>query len=161
MTFTRVEGEVVRKWWEERCIEWCFARVEDGKFGDQKYLDDWPVRFESYVHVLERQEWSQAPWNASRYPFGQGVFYHFHGLRIAEMHKIDLGEKYVLPPVLIKNVYEPYINDLSVAIKAINNLGLIVVQQTKPTSTLKLFKRLLSGLYFQLWRFHSLNFRKY
>jgi hypothetical protein len=77
------------------------------------------------------------------------------------MHKIDLGEKYVLPPVLIKNVYEPYINDLSVAIKAINNLGLIVVQQTKPTSTLKLFKRLLSGLYFQLWRFHSLNFRKY
>ena len=29
MTFTRNGGEVVRKWWEERCIEWCYARFED------------------------------------------------------------------------------------------------------------------------------------
>ncbi len=29
MTFTRHGGESVRKWWEERCVEWCFARFED------------------------------------------------------------------------------------------------------------------------------------
>src|SRR5450755_1517610 len=33
VTFTREGGEPVRKWWEERCIEWCFARYENGKFG--------------------------------------------------------------------------------------------------------------------------------
>jgi len=26
MTFHRDGGELVRQWWEERCIEWCFAR---------------------------------------------------------------------------------------------------------------------------------------
>ena len=51
-TFTREGGETVRKWWEERCIEWCFARFENGKFGDQKYLDDWLERFPEQVHVL-------------------------------------------------------------------------------------------------------------
>jgi hypothetical protein len=77
VTFDREKGEVVRKWWEERCIEWCFARFENGKFGDQKYLDDWPTRFEGIVHVLERQELAQAPWNATRYAYGQCGFLSF------------------------------------------------------------------------------------
>ena len=161
MTFTRDGGEIVRKWWEERCIEWCYARSEEGKFGDQKYLDDWPVRFESSVHVLERPEWSQAPWNASRYPFSQCIFYHFHGLRIAERRKIDFGPIYGLPKFLIENVYEPYVGDLIEAINAIKNCGIVVIPQTKSLSSLKIFKRFLSGIYNQLWRFHSLNFRKY
>ena len=35
MVFTRGRGEVVRKWWEERCIEWCYARFENGLFGER------------------------------------------------------------------------------------------------------------------------------
>ena len=68
MTFTRVGGEAVRKWWEEKCIEWCYAREDDGRFGDQKYLDDWPERFLHSVHVLVQQDLMQAPWNATRFP---------------------------------------------------------------------------------------------
>lgn len=82
MTFTRDGGEVVRKWWEGKCIEWCFARFEDGKFGDQKYLDDWPTRFANSVHVLTNKELMLAPWNATRFPYGNAVTWHFHDLRI-------------------------------------------------------------------------------
>ena len=29
------EGRKTLKWWRDRCIEWCFQRFEDGKYGDQ------------------------------------------------------------------------------------------------------------------------------
>lgn len=49
LTFTRDGGETVRKWWEDRCLEWCYAKVENGRFGDQKYLDVWPEIFSNDV----------------------------------------------------------------------------------------------------------------
>jgi len=121
MTFTRDGGETVRKWWEERCIEWCFARFEDGKYGDQKYLEDWPERFCSFVHVLYDKERALAPWNAMRFPYASAVFYHFHGLRILSRKQMLIGN-YSLPIVLIQYVYKPYCDDL---IEAINQLEAI------------------------------------
>ena len=106
MTFTREGGETVRQWWEERCIEWCFARFEDGKFGDQKYLDDWPERFNSLVHVLQDKERTLAPWNAMRFPYANAVFYHFHGLRIISRRQLQIGD-FLLPLVLKQYVYKP------------------------------------------------------
>ncbi|HEX7300691.1 MAG TPA: hypothetical protein VF257_16955 [Solirubrobacteraceae bacterium] len=82
-------GEHVLQWWHDRCIEWCYYRLEDGKLGDQKYLDDWPERFEG-VHVLRHKGGGLAPWNISQYdlrPIGgdrvmvdedELVFYHYH-----------------------------------------------------------------------------------
>jgi hypothetical protein len=84
-TFRRTPGaERVRRWWQERCLEWCYARLEDGKFGDQKYLDCWPEMFGTEVHILRQVERALAPWNAShlakRGPLVP-VFFHFHSLR--------------------------------------------------------------------------------
>jgi hypothetical protein len=113
VTFTRA-GESVRRWWEERCVEWCYARAEDGKFGDQKYLDHWPELFGPFVHVLPRLEWCLGPWNATRFSHEDAVFYHFHGLRLLDASNVDLGD-YALPRHLIRAVYDPYLKSLKAA----------------------------------------------
>ena len=151
----------MRRWWEERCIEWCYARFEDGKFGDQKYLDDWPIRFKGLVHVLRQQELAQAPWNATRFPYSQAVFFHFHGLRITPGRRFDIGPIYPLPATVLRHVYEPYLADLTSAIARLEQLGLTIRPQQRRISWLRLLRRALSGIYRQLWRFHQLNFRKY
>jgi hypothetical protein len=136
ITFTRTGGESVRKWWEERCIEWCHAWFEDGKFGDQKYLDDWPERFPGHVHVLANKELAQAPWNAERFPHGNAVFWHFHGLRIkrgmTRRLKVHIG-RYRIPGTTIKNVYVPYLADLRVSADRLNGVGYAVREQKKYT----------------------------
>lgn len=95
ITFLRSSGGFqVMQWWQERCLEWCYARHEDGKFGDQKYLDDWPQRFPLQVHVLTQVEKTLAPWNVKRIlkavPQSKPVLYHFHSLKIVAPDKIHL-----------------------------------------------------------------------
>lgn len=142
MTFTRRAGESVRRWWEERCVEWCFARSEGGKFGDQKYLDDWPERFSDSVHVLQDRERALAPWNAMRFPYGNAVFYHFQGLRIVTEHKVQIGN-YFLPKALKVNVYEPYFFDLHKAMNLLSEYGIPFTPQAKQ---LGLFRRYYFGM---------------
>ncbi|MFL5915679.1 MAG: methyltransferase domain-containing protein [Gaiellaceae bacterium] len=93
MTFRRDQrGLEALNWWRDRCLEWCYFRFEDGKMGDQKYLDDWPERFAG-VHVLEHPGGGLAPWNVERYELARQngsvlvddhelVFYHYHSLRL-------------------------------------------------------------------------------
>jgi hypothetical protein len=93
VTFCRTkDGLRVLQWWHDRCIEWCYARVEDGKMGDQRYLDDWPERF-SGIRVTDGPGIGVAPWNVSQHVLGGTVerptadgtevfFYHHHSLRL-------------------------------------------------------------------------------
>ena len=62
------QGLTVLNWWRDRCLEWCFNRFEDGKFGDQKYLDDWTTRFDG-IQVLRHLGGGLAPWNVQQYLF--------------------------------------------------------------------------------------------
>lgn len=94
LTFRRDGGLEVLRWWHDRCVEWCFNRLEDGKLGDQKYLDDWPERFAG-VHVLRHLGGGLAPWNITQYALrSEGdrvwvdgdelVFFHFHRVKLVE-----------------------------------------------------------------------------
>lgn len=152
ITFTRVGGEVVRKWWEERCIEWCFDRFEEGKFGDQKYLDDWPERFQNEVHVLQNKELLLAPWNATRFPYGNSVAWHFHALRIMinspECIYIKFGP-YRLPKSTQEYVYGLYLNDLKVVIEKMRMFQVKLIPQKMHTIKSRIKMR-LSALYRRL-----------
>lgn len=150
MTFSRTGGESVRKWWEERCLEWCFARFEDGKFGDQKYLDDWPDQFSDVVHVLRDKELALAPWNASRFPYGNAVFYHFHGLRLSSKDRIEIGN-YFLPNALRANVYQPYFADLRDALKRLERIGRSFLSQSKSVGFARRFYGKLLRLKVWIW----------
>jgi hypothetical protein len=94
-----VEAQRVMQWWRERCLEWCFAHSEEGKFGDQKYLDSWPGLFGDGVHIVQQKEKTLAPWNVYFYEKLRNgrldaVFYHFHGLRIVSPNKVRICDNY-------------------------------------------------------------------
>jgi hypothetical protein len=82
------EGMACLQRWRDQCLDWCFSRLEDGRMGDQKYLDRWPLDYRS-VHVLQHPGAGVAPWNFANHPVRvEGgriligdvplVFYHFH-----------------------------------------------------------------------------------
>ena len=118
MTFVRGRCEPVRQWWQDRCIEWCYATPQDGKLGDQKYLDDWPMRFGPLVHVLQQIDLLLAPWNARRFPYSRAVAWHFQGLRPPSRRRVLLHGPYSVPEIVHQMVYGPYLEELARSIGA-------------------------------------------
>jgi hypothetical protein len=121
----RDDSRKILKTWKDQCIDWCYARYEDGKFGDQKYLEKWPEQYEN-VHVLEHQGGGIAPWNARQFHFirendklygiksGSGerfeiIFFHFHYIRLLQSGFADLGWNR-LPEKVKVLFYKPYIS---------------------------------------------------
>lgn len=169
VTFRKDEnGMKALKWWRDRCLEWCYARYEDGKFGDQLYLDDWTERFEG-VHVLQHLGGGLAAWNVQQYEFKivndkiigieklsgkefEVIFYHFHYLKFFKDGKIELGRR-----TLSKNVlnifYKNYIkfldeikNDLIKYDSSFDPHGSAINKFTWKTPLL-FFYRKFSGVY--------------
>jgi hypothetical protein len=60
------KGKACLEWWQDRCIEWCSETPEDGRFADQKYLDQWPSLFEN-VLILKNKGANLAFWNWENY----------------------------------------------------------------------------------------------
>lgn len=125
MTFKNdAKGLEVLEWWRERCIEWCYGRVEDGKFGDQKYLDDWMTRFDC-VHELQNLGGGVAPWNVQQYRFVNDggkifgiekksekkfplIFYHFHGFKLLAPDQIKMTDHYKISVNVRNLIYKEY-----------------------------------------------------
>jgi hypothetical protein len=125
MTFLNEESSLkVLDKWRKQCINWCYARHEDGKFGDQKYLDEWPSTYQN-IHILRNQGGGIAPWNLSQYRFKKDgnsitghvkktgsvfatVFFHFQYIKFLENGSYDVGW-YPIPSSVMKLFYKPYI----------------------------------------------------
>lgn len=126
------EGLNVLNWWRKACIKWCYARFEGNKFGDQKYLDDWPKRFKG-VHILQHLGGGVAPWNVQQYEFvrtkGQIVgrekitekkfkliFYHFQAISIYKIFNSPTtitSKGYYVNRTTKKLIYKEYLNTIT------------------------------------------------
>lgn len=129
------EGLACLSWWRERCNEWCYLRIEEGKLGDQKYLDDWTTRFKG-VHVLQHIGGGVALWNVMQYQLRKFedsvfvnemplIFYHFHRFLLLSEEAFDFGdiEPYTRADIEQKTwIYEPYIFALKAAIASVRKI---------------------------------------
>lgn len=128
-------GRIVLSWWRDSCNEWCYARVEDGKYGDQLYLNDWTTRFDG-IHVLQHVGAGVAPWNLIQYRVEKMadnsitvddqplVFFHFHALNIISPQIfIPVKHNYYLSEPSVVLFYYPYIQQLIAIIKFVKSIS--------------------------------------
>jgi hypothetical protein len=153
ITFKRTDAAAhLMHWWQNQCLEWCFNRCEDGKFGDQKYLDSWPTQFDHEVHIVQQVEKTLAPWNINFFAKQQSgnlnpVFYHFHGFRITSPNHIQLFFGYRIGNQGL-GFYEKYISSFLQNIIYLQNLGIsipYISPQKGIYATLRYWKYLVTG----------------
>lgn len=121
------QGFFVADWWMQRCLEWCYDYLDDGRFADQKYLDEFP-KLANGVVSIENRGVNLAPWNLGHSALevrggrvlvdGQSelVFFHFHGVRIVR-NTIFLAEHYPygapFNSIVRRYIYRPYVKELA------------------------------------------------
>ena len=115
-------------WWQAKCIEWCFARFEDKRFGDQKYLDEWPSLFGSGIRVLSDPALTLAPWNLDYLSPSlhlRGI-YHFQGLRLFANGEVRLWRHFGVSEAALHKVYMPYVDRLRKNIERLKGVDIVV-----------------------------------
>ena len=120
--------------WRSQCIEWCFARLEVGRFGDQKYLDSWPNDFPGEVHIVANPGAGVAPWNYTEYVFhaiddkifvnsSPLVFYHFHQFQLLSGGRYDyMSAAYLDRTPIPFLIYRHYEVELSLVLGRVNSV---------------------------------------
>src|SRR3984885_4561202 len=103
------------------CTAWCYDRVEEGRFGDQKYLDAWPGRYPT-LKIIEHKGFNLAIWNVHGYMIRMKndtimidddplVFYHFASTQLLSDGSVKVP---ILPrsgrskAVFVEHVVKPY-----------------------------------------------------
>ena len=127
ITITRTQAALrVLHWWQDRCIEWCYARVEDGKFGDQKYLEQWPSMLPGGVVVVRPSSLCVGPWNARGALVEVGVkpvFLHAHGLRIMNDGRVRLWDVEHLLGLPAQRLWGGYLQDFMAGCRMVKLFG--------------------------------------
>ena len=130
-----VRGLAVLEWWRDRCNEWCYDRVEDGKLADQMYLNDWTTRFPGVV-VLKHPGAGLAPWNVESFEVDEHdgrttvngeplIFFHYSSFAIED----DGGfiftpakADYRIGPRIKRIIYEPYVRAIEDAFAQVDEV---------------------------------------
>ena len=108
------------EWWRTQCLASTSLTADGERFGDQKYLDEWPRRFSGVVE-LAHSGVNVAPWNWARHRFecdDRGVWvdgrplviFHFAQFKRVSARWFDSGqlEYGIMPGWLRSRIYGEY-----------------------------------------------------
>jgi len=115
--------------WRAKCLAWCHDRLEEGRYADQKYLDDWPGLLGGALLELADPGVNAAPWNWAGQRWARKgndlsaggrplVLFHFArfrpivGDRWFQSGQLAYG---VMPGWLRRSIYGPYWRGLAAA----------------------------------------------
>jgi len=109
--------------WRSLCVGSVSANPNGNEYGDQKYLDELAVRWCADPYAVNKGL-NVAPWNMGKYCFSEAsgqvfvdddklIFFHFQGFMQATRHLALLYKgTYLLPDVVRRLVYRPYLAEL-------------------------------------------------
>lgn len=129
------DGLKVLKEWSDKCLDWCYNKYEEGKFGDQKYLDYWEKDY-NCIKVSKKIGADVAPWNVSSFNVSEVdgkvlvnnedlLFYHTHTFKVINKNNFQLASSfYVFSDNVKKYIYDKYIENISDVIKRIENIDI-------------------------------------
>ncbi len=121
-------------WYREKCIEWCYDRLEGDKFADQKYLEQ--ISHMPEVGVIDHTGVNVGEWRCNYSNFSIKneqiliddvplVCYHFQQFWLNDENHVDtiIPSRQGAPSsILIKNIFEPYAITLSNILTQVNQL---------------------------------------
>lgn len=126
------EGLRCLKRWRNQCLDWCYWKEEDGKMGDQMYLNEWPELYQNLV-ISKNIGVDTAPWNVSQYVVSKKkgrvyidnkplVCYHFHQLQMYDKDNFTYASGYRFKKHVVDYIYRPYVKILSKKINYIQSI---------------------------------------
>ena len=107
--------------WLLDCLNWCYQKVEKNRFCDQKYLNNWPTKYDN-LHIIKAKGANVAIWNIGNYKLSRLknqvyvdderlIFYHFANFNQINLKcfKTNLSRVFLrLNGVLKEDIYIPY-----------------------------------------------------
>ena len=111
--------------WMSDCLNWCYQKVEKNRFGDQKYLNNWPNKYDN-LYVIKHKGANVAIWNIGNYKLlkfknqvyidnEKLIFYHFANFNQISHRcfKTNLSRVFVRLNGILKNdIYLHYANEI-------------------------------------------------
>ncbi|MEN1934202.1 glycosyl transferase [Paenibacillus sp. 102] len=122
------------RWWKDKCLDWCSANPDNGRFGDQKYLDFIPIYFPK-VKISKNLGINAAPWNCiynNNYTIDKNqnevyietdklIVYHFACITIFSEKDFDLWSlgEISIPNNILSHIYTPYLEEIQFILKTL------------------------------------------
>lgn len=146
--------------WRERCLEWCYDRLEGERYADQKYLNGWPAMLGQALLVLHHPGVNLAPWNwvGHTLSIDNGrvtvdgeplIVFHFAGLRrlgdaLWDSGQLDYG---VMTRPIRTAIYGPYLSAVQRA-----GVQLQIASSSRRKTQFSLIRWTLLILFGAVWR---------